>query len=30
MSELSDLLIEANTVVPITGLRETMVNPDGS
>ena len=30
VSELSDLLIEANTVVPITGLRETMTNPDGS
>lgn len=30
VSELSDLLIEANTVVPITGLKETMVNPDGT
>ena len=30
VSELSDLLIEANTVVPITGLRETMTDPDGS
>ena len=30
MSEFSDLLIEANTVVPITGLQETMVNPDGT
>jgi hypothetical protein len=23
-------LIEANTVVPITGLKETLVNPDGT
>ena len=30
MSEFSDLLIEANTVVPITGLQETIVNPDGT
>lgn len=30
VSELSDLLIEANTVVPITGLKETLVNPDGT
>lgn len=30
VSELSDLLIEANTVVPITGLQETLVNSDGT
>lgn len=30
VSTLSDLLIEANTVVPITGLRETLINPDGT
>lgn len=30
VSSLSDLLIEANTVVPITGLKQTMTNPDGT
>ncbi len=30
ISNLSDLFIEANTVVPITGLQETFTNPDGS
>ena len=30
VSTLSDLLIEANTVVPITGLKETLINSDGT
>lgn len=30
VSNLSDLFIEANTVVPITGLQETYTNPDGT
>lgn len=30
VSDLSDLLIEANIVAPIVGLKETFKNPDGS